>query len=99
MIRLINAKIIARKSTKALLKKEIPMINKLIEDASEEGKFCVPININDYSYATQLLLEKAGYRVEYSYISWSHIAIATHKNERKLMRVAKEAGVSVLKVQ
>jgi hypothetical protein len=99
MIRLINAKIIARRTTKALLKKEIPIINKLIEDASEAGKFCVPIGDNECSYATELLLKKAGYRVDNGFISWAHIAIATHKNENELMKVAKEAGVSILKVQ
>lgn len=99
MIKLVKAKIAARKATKAILQKEIPMINELIEKACEEGKFCVPININDYSSATQALLKKAGYEVEYNQISWAHLGVAIDKNEKELMSIAKEAGVKLFEVQ
>ncbi len=99
MIKLIKAKFIARRTTIARLRKEIPMINQLIERAVDDGKFSVPININDYSRCTEALLEKAGYRIEYSYISWSHWGVEIDKNEKELMKLADEAGVKVISVQ
>ena len=99
MIKLIKAKITARKATKVRLQEEIPMINKLIEKASEEGKFCVPININDYSRSTEALLKKAGYEVEYDHISWAHLSEAIDENEKELMEIAKKAKVKILEVQ
>ncbi len=99
MIRLIKAKIIARETVKTILQKEIPMINMLIEEAKNEGRFTVPINVNDYSSSTQTLLKKAGYNVEYDYISLAHVAGAFERNEKELMKIAKEAGVSILDVQ
>lgn len=96
MIKLLKAKISARKATKVRLQTEIPMINELIEKARKEGKFCVAININDYSRSTEALLKKAGYRVEYDYISWSHLI---DENEKELMKIAKDAGVKILEVQ
>lgn len=99
MLKLIRAKAAARKATLATLKKEIPMINELISKASEDGKFCVPININDYSPSVQALLRKAEYKVEYNSISWAHFGVEIDHNERELMQIAKEAGVEILKVQ
>lgn len=99
MLRLIKAKAAARKTTLATLKKEVPMINELISKAAEEGKFCIPININDYSPSVQALLEKAGYEVEYNYISWAHWGVEIDHNEKELMQIAKEAGVEILNVQ
>lgn len=98
MIRLIKAKIIARETIKARLQKEIPMINKLIEEAKNEGKFTVPINVNDYSSSTRDLLEKEGYKVEFDYISWAHMAGVLDRNEKELMKIVAEAGVSILEV-
>lgn len=98
MIRLIKAKIIARETIKARLQKEIPMINKLIEEAKNEGKFTVPINVNDYSSSTRALLEKEGYKVEFDYISWAHMAGVLDRNEKELMKIVAEAGVSILEV-
>ncbi len=99
MLKLIKAKIIARKTTKVILQKEIPMINELIEKASEDGKFYVSINFNDYSHSTRILLRKAGYKVEYSSISWSHLSVAIDENEKELMQIAKDAGVEIVEVQ
>ena len=98
-MKLLKAKITARKATKVRLQTEIPMINELIEKASEEGKFCVAININDYSRSTEALLKKAGYRVEYDYISWAHLAGSIDENEKELMEIAKDVGVKLLEVQ
>lgn len=99
MLKLINAKITARKATKVRLQTEIPMINELIEKAREEGNFCVPININDYSRSTEALIKKSGYEVEYNQISWAHLGVAIDKNEKELMKIAKDAGVKILEVQ
>ena len=99
MIKLLKAKITAREATKALLKKEIPMINELIKNAREKGELIAKININDYSLATQAMLRKAGYEVEYDCISWIHLYRAIEENEKELMKVAKDAGVEIIEVQ
>lgn len=99
MLKLIKAKIIARKTTKVILQKEIPKINELIENASKDGKFCVLIKGSDYSYSTRVLLKKAGYEVEYNSISWAHLGEAIDKNEKELMKIAKDAGVEIIEVQ
>lgn len=99
MLKLIKAKIIARKTTKVILQKEIPMINELIENASKDGEFCVSINSNDYSCSTRVLLKKAGYKVEYGLISWAHLGVAIDENEKELMKIAKDAGVEIVEVQ
>ena len=96
MSKLFKAKITARKATKVILQKEIPMINELIAKARDEGKFCVAININDYSRSTEVLLKKAGYKVEYDYISWAHLGVSIDENEKELMNIAKDAGVKLL---
>ena len=56
-------------------------------------------NINDYSFATQAMLRKAGYEVEYDCISWIHLYRAIEENEKELMKVAKDAGVEIIEVQ
>lgn len=99
MLKLINAKIAARDTTKVKLQKEILMINQLITEAKEKGEFCVKININEYSLATRTLLEKAGYEVEYDFISWSAQGIAISKNEDEVVELAKEANVEIIEVQ
>lgn len=99
LLKLIKAEAAARNTTRAILKKEVPMINELISKASEDRKFYVPININDYSPSVQALLKKAGYKVEYNSISWAHIGVEIDNNERELMKIAEEAGVEILKVQ
>lgn len=99
MIKLIKAKIIARKATKVILQKEIAMINQLIEKAGEDGEFHVTINVNDYSLSTKVLLKKAGYTVDYDMISWAHLGIAIDKNEKELMKIARETGVKIIEVQ
>ena len=99
MIKLLKAKITAREATKALLQKEIPRINELIKNAREKGELIAKININDYSFATQAMLRKAGYEVEYDCISWIHLYRAIEENEKELMKVAKDAGVEIIEVQ
>ena len=99
MIKLLKAKITAREATKALLQKEIPMINELIKNAREKGELIVKININDYSFATQAMLKKAGYEVEYDCISWIHLYRAIEESEKELMKVAKDAEVEIVEVQ
>ena len=96
MIKLIKAKIAARKAIKARLKKEIPMINELIEKASQEGDFNVPINVNEYSNSARILLEKAGYDVNYNEISWAHLGGEMDRNEKELKKIAEAAGVKIL---
>lgn len=99
MIKLIKAKCVARQTIKVRLQAEIPKLNELIKKASEEGKFCVAININDYSESTRVLLKKAGYEVKYDYISWAHLGVKIDENECELMEVAKDAGVKIFEVQ
>ena len=99
MIKMIKAKSAAWQATKVRLQVEIAMINELIEKATLDGKFCVEINVNDYSRATEKLLKKAGYEVEYNLISWAHLAVKLDDNERELMKVAKDAGVKIFEVQ
>ena len=90
MIKLLKAKIAARETTKARLQKDIPMINELIKNARENGK---------YSQAARTMLEKAGYKVEYNCISWAHLLVEIEKNEKELMKIAKDAGVEIVDVQ
>ena len=99
MIKLLKAKIAARETTKARLQKDIPMINELIKNARENGKCYVTININDYSQAARTMLEKAGYEVEHNSISWAHLMVEIEKNEKELMKIAKDAGVEIVDVQ
>ena len=95
MLKLITAKIAARDTTKVKLQEEIPKINRLITDAKGNGEFCVKINVNEYSFATRTLLEKAGYEVEDNFISWSAQGVAISKNEDEVIELAKEANVEV----
>ena len=97
MIKLIEAKCVARQTIKERLQAEIPKLNELIKKASEEGKFCVVININDYSESTRVLLKKAGYKVEYDYISWAHLGVKIDENECDLMEIAEDAGFKIWK--
>lgn len=99
MIKLIKAKIAARKAIKVRLQTEVPIINELIKKAIEDGKFSVEIDINDYSRSTEVLLKKAGYEVKYNEISWAHIGVTIDENEKEVMKIAKDAGVKILEVQ
>ena len=86
-------------AVKVRLQKEILMINELISKARQEGKYCIQLNCNEYSAATESLLKKAGYKVEYDFISWAHLCIAIEENEKNLEKVAKDSGVKILRVQ
>ena len=99
MSKLIKAKTAARKSMKVKLRDEISMINELIEKASDDGKFSIAIDVNDYSHLTEVLLEMAGYKIEYDSISWAHWVPKNVEDEKKSAKVLEKIGIKVLPVQ
>ena len=103
MSELFDAKKAAQETTKAMFQKEIPVINDLIKKACREGKYSVMVRGSDCPYPVQCLLRNAGYLLEYCSgdyeVSWIKATDSLAKNEEGLMKVAKEAGVEVAKVQ
>ncbi len=86
MLRIMSAAEAARKTVKISLEKEIPLINKAIEEAIEKKQKSCFYN-ERVSRATITILTRAGYDVRYLgetrvEISWSSMYNELDKNEK-----------------
>lgn len=104
MIEIIDSREAAREAIKVRLEKEIPPINKAIQQGKSEGK--IWINYEDgISEPTVKILNKAGYEVsgwinnENVQISWSHAYEELCKKTNELEKIAKELDIKIAEVQ
>lgn len=105
MIKIIAAKVAARKTIKARLEKEIPLINEVIQKAKEAGDIRVYYS-GEISKATVIMLEKAGYVVNHwdvwdvkTEITWYPAYNKLVDNPSEVEKIAKEAGLDIVEMQ
>ncbi len=105
MIKIIAAKVAARKTIRARLEKEIPQINEAIKKAKEAGEIRVYYS-GEVSKATVTMLEKAGYVVNdwevwdvKTEISWYLAYNKLVDNPSEVEKIAKEADLHIVEMQ
>ena len=100
MIKVISAKVAARRTIRTKLEREIPSINKALEDAMNNGDTTLEYK-GKISIPTVKMISKAGYLVEHSdveemntLISWKENYFRSSKNPFEVERIAREATVA-----
>ena len=106
MLKIISAKVAARKTIKVQLQKEIPPLNEAIEKAIAEGETIIDEYDGDISKPTLKMLEKAGYMVENwnalgakPRISWHLSHYDCSDNDSEMEKLAKELDLKIEKMQ
>lgn len=105
MLKIISSKLAARKTIKAELQKEIPLINKAIQKGIDSGKTMIEYD-GDISKPTVKLLEKAGISVEdwglwdvKAKISWYDAYSKLSDNGSEVKKLAKELNLKIVEVE
>ena len=105
MLKFISSNVAARKTIKAQLQKEIPLINEAIEKAIANGKDSIRYNGN-LSKPTVKLLTKANYLVNNldSYnvktvISWHNSYYTISDSDSELEKLVKELDIEIVEMQ
>lgn len=106
MLKIISAKVAARKTIKVQLQKEIPPLNEAIEKAIAEGETTIDEYDGNISKPTLKMLEKVGYMVENwnalgakPRISWHLLHYDCSDNDSEMEKLAKELDLKIEKMQ
>ena len=105
MLKIISSKVAARKTIKARLQKEIPLINEALKKAMDNGAIRIYYD-GDVSKPTVKLLKKAGYVVANwdvwdvkTEISWFHSYNKLSDNDSEVEELAKELELKIVEIQ
>ena len=106
MLKIISVKVAARKTIKAQLQKEIPLLNDAIEKAMAEGETTIEGYDGEISEPTLRMLKKAGYSVENwnmlnakPIISWHFPYCNCCENDSELEKLAKKLDLEIVEMQ
>lgn len=100
MVEIMSAESVARETLKMVLENEIPLVNKAIEKAKEDGLRTTFVKRN-LSAATKRLLKKAGYYVDdditnSTEISWEAQYNNLITNDKFIEKVAEEIDIRIV---